>query len=323
MNKSIFAGLLIIAVPLVTFAQTNATGTERAVGVITVKNPGLLPGDFFYFLDKLGETINLAVTFNKEKKARKHIEYAEERIAEINKVLKSENSRLEDIKDAKDDFELRIKIATDIVKSEKDGGRDVSELARELDDELESSKDDLREIFKGHKDRSSNAEERLIMQIASLSQGDPQLPGLTRALEMVSKEKDDSVKEEDDIDDDFASIEDALEEIMGKQISSKKHAEEVAQMATSLAGQVPDQAILSSRALLKKASDANTRGDFESARKYSKEAKEILKDAVELKEENEDEANDLMEDGLVPDDTLRDLEDRILREQGTTNDRVR
>lgn len=323
MNKSIFAGLLIVVVPFITYAQTGTVGTEKAVGVITVKNPGLLPGDFFYFLDKLGETINLAFTFNKEKKARKHIEYAEERIAEMKEVLKSENSRLEDIKDVKDDFDLRIKIATDIVKSEKDGGKDVSGLARELDEELESSKDDLREILKGHKDRSSNAEERLIMQIASLSQGDPQLPGLTRALEMVSKEKDDSVKEEDDIDDDFASIEDALEEIMGKQISSKKHAEEVAQMATSLAGQVPDQAISSSRALLKKASDANARGDFESARKYSKEAKEILKDAVELKEENEDEANDLMEDGLVPDDTLRDLEDRILREQGTTNDRVR
>ncbi|MFZ2831551.1 MAG: DUF5667 domain-containing protein, partial [Minisyncoccia bacterium] len=84
MNKFLFASFVLVAVPFVSFAQApvptlygSATVTPTRVvtsATVTPTRPGFVPGDFFYFLDRFSESINLTLTFNKENKARKHIE---------------------------------------------------------------------------------------------------------------------------------------------------------------------------------------------------------------------------------------------------------
>jgi len=54
---------------------------------------GLTPEDTFYFLDKWGEGINLFFTFDKEKKARKYLEYAEERSLELLEIRDKMDSK--------------------------------------------------------------------------------------------------------------------------------------------------------------------------------------------------------------------------------------
>ena len=45
-------------------------------------NPGITPDSPFYFLDNWGKNIGLFFAFGPEAKARKALEYAEERLAE-------------------------------------------------------------------------------------------------------------------------------------------------------------------------------------------------------------------------------------------------
>lgn len=224
-----------MAAPFVSFAQTAATGTVVTVATTTatattVVDAGFVPGDFFYFLDRWTEALNITFTFNKEKKARKHLEYAKERVAEMSEVLKKPEAKLDDVASAKENFDAQVADAAALVKSEKESGADVAGLARELDDELTASHDALKSVFKEHKDRSSRAEEELRSKLSSLSSDDPQVQGLTQALESVTKEKGDAMKEEVDLDTNLMDEQATFDEVMGKEVADQKNAENAARL---------------------------------------------------------------------------------------------
>lgn len=308
MKKLLILGAVLISVPFVSFAQTGTTTTPApATGTITITNPGLLPDDFLYFLDRWSEALNMAITFNKEKKARKHLEYAKERVAEMGEVLKDSTAKLEDIADAKADFDERVQEAALLVKEEKDKGSDVKNLARELDDELDDIQDELEDILKEHKDEISHSEEVIRAKLAGLSPTDPQVQGLTQALESITKEKMDAIEEEDDLDDELMDEQELFDEIMGKEMSAQKHIDEAMRLKAGLdamSGQIPAGVVASSQALLNQANAADLRGDFETAKKLSKQAKKMLEKAKEMNDDMDDLDDD--NDG-VPD--TKDLDD--------------
>src|SRR5690606_18852157 len=70
--------------------QTNSVVTEettvdgQVVQELEVKEPTLVPGEFFYFVKIMIEKVRLAVTFDEYKEARMLAEFAAERIAEAN-----------------------------------------------------------------------------------------------------------------------------------------------------------------------------------------------------------------------------------------------
>lgn len=241
MKKLLILGAVLMSVPLASFAQAGTTTGTQATGVTpatTVTDPGLLPGDFFYFFDRWAEALNMAITLNSESKARKHLEYAKERIAEMGKVLEDPRAKLEDVAGAKDDFDERVANAAAIVKSEKDKGNDVSDLARELDDELDDADEELKDILREHGDEASKAEAEIRAKLAALSPTDPQVQGLTQALESITKEKNDARKEEDDLDTDLDDEQALFEEVMGKELSAQKHKEQAEKRARENAIQV-------------------------------------------------------------------------------------
>lgn len=317
MKKIFFAGAVFALVPFVSFAQTATTTAVQATGTITITttitDPGLIPGDFFYFLDRWSEALGTSFTFSKEKKARKHLEYAKERVAEMSEVLKNAEAKLDDIADAKADFDERVAKAVNLVKSEKDSGLDVSKLARELDDELDASRDALKDIFKEHKDKSSRAEEVIRAKLASLSPTDPQVQGLTQALESITKEKGDATKEEDDLDIDLMDEQEIFDEIMGKEMSAKRHMEKAMRLRSLEDAMM--QVSTSSVQLMKQAQEAMQRGDFEEAKRMSKEAERGLENAKDMRDDFEDDMPSM--DGMMDDDMdideshLNDLEQEI------------
>lgn len=220
MKKILVVGAMMALIPFTSFAQTTSPSPVSTV------TPGLLPGDFFYFMDRLSETLSLAFTFNNEKKVRKHLEYAKERVAEIGEVLTNPEAVLSDISAAKSDFDERVAKAVTLVKEEKNKGADVSDLAREIDDELDDSIEEIKEILKKHQERSSKAEEVIREKLSTLSPEDPQYKGLTQALESITKEKDSALKEGFDMDSSMSDEQADLEEVMGEELSERKHLEQ-------------------------------------------------------------------------------------------------
>ena len=82
---------------------------------------GIKPGSFFYFFDTAFENIGLFFTFSPEKKAQKALEYADERLAEIEAIAEENNPNA--IKTAIASYENNIALATEKSKEVKDKGK--------------------------------------------------------------------------------------------------------------------------------------------------------------------------------------------------------
>ena len=313
MRKLLIVGAVLISLPFVSFAQTSTT-TAGDTGTITITNPGLLPGDFLYFLDRWSEALNMAIIFNKENKARKHLEYAKERVAEMSEVLSDTDAKLEDVKSAKDDFDERVAKAAMLAKEEKDKGSDVKNLARELDDELDDIQDELKDILNEHQDEMSHAEAVIRAKLAGLSPTDPQIQGLTQALESITKEKNDANEEEDDLDDELMDEQKLFEEMMGKELSAQKHLEQAMRLRDRMMQGIPADLSTSSEKLMKDAQAAMKRGDFESAKRISEQAENALEKAREIMDDF-----DIDMDG-IDDIDVGNLEDEIRKGERMMDD---
>lgn len=111
MRKSLIA-LLILFVSLAVMAPTQAFAASGG---------GVKPGNLFYFFDTTLEKIGLFFTFNSEKKAHKALEYADERLAEIESVSEDNNS--DGVKTALVNYENNMALAAEnskeVVNKEK------------------------------------------------------------------------------------------------------------------------------------------------------------------------------------------------------------
>ncbi len=276
MKKFLFAGVLLAVVPFISFAQTAGTPTTSTTTAVATVDPGLVPGDLLYFLDGWGEAIRTFFTFNKEDRARLNLEYARERAAEIKKVLSDPARKLEDIAGAKENFDKHIADAAQTIKEEKDAGVDVSGLAKELDDELDASHEDIKDALVAHEGRASTAEAELRAKIDALPAGDPQIESLVRALDAITKEKEDAQGETINLEDKSLDQQAVFEDAMGPEISAKKHIEQVLRLREWIGeqgGKWPAGFATSTDQLLKQAEEALKLGNFEEAKKLSEEAK--------------------------------------------------
>ncbi len=83
--------------------------------------PGLKPGNFFYIFDTASEKIALFFAFSPGKKANKALEYADERLAEIENIAEEKNP--DAVKTALANYESNVALATEKSKEVKDKGR--------------------------------------------------------------------------------------------------------------------------------------------------------------------------------------------------------
>ena len=85
---------------------------------LAATNPGIKPGNFFYFFDTAFEQINLFFTFSPEKKVEKALVYADERLAEAEAVAGDNN--VEAVKTAITNYESNIALAAEKSKEVQD-----------------------------------------------------------------------------------------------------------------------------------------------------------------------------------------------------------
>jgi len=106
MKKLITLSIIFISLAFVAPMQVSAAS-----------NAGVKPGSFFYFFDTTFENVGLFFTFNPEKKAQKALEYAYERLAEIEAVAEEKNPNA--VKTAIANYESNIALATEKSKEVK------------------------------------------------------------------------------------------------------------------------------------------------------------------------------------------------------------
>lgn len=111
----------------------------------TTEGPGIfLPDSPFFFLDQLKQNVRIALAFTPEEKAKVYTSIAGERIAELRFMLDKKN--LAGVKTDLDAISDSYKLAADQVTLAKMSGRDVSILAKEVNDNIKAKQKVLDEL---------------------------------------------------------------------------------------------------------------------------------------------------------------------------------
>lgn len=143
---------------------------------LAATNPGVKPGSFFYFFDTAFEKIGLFFIANPEKKARKALEYADERLAEVEAIAEEKDSNA--VKTAIANYENNVALAAEKSKEVKDKGQ-VESLFSSIKDNASKNQEILsavlikvpeeaREAVMKAIEASKKGQEEAIKQIAEL-----------------------------------------------------------------------------------------------------------------------------------------------------------
>lgn len=109
--KKLFLSLILLLVAIFSLPASASAATSA----------GIKPGSFWYNFDIAFEKINLFFIFNSESKARKSLEYADERLAEVEAVAESDNT--DAVKTAITNYESNIAFATEKSKDVAEPGK--------------------------------------------------------------------------------------------------------------------------------------------------------------------------------------------------------
>jgi len=128
-------------------AQERTLPTSSDITVPALPNPGLKPGDFFYFLDVWGESIQEFFTFNPENRALLQARFALERIAEVNALLEERGIDAPGLSTAQEKIRRNMERANEILERQRARGREISALAKRLEAEFDTRQDLLESIL--------------------------------------------------------------------------------------------------------------------------------------------------------------------------------
>jgi len=117
----LFGTISPIGIPSVSYGVNFAQEVE-------LPNPGLTPDSPFYFLDTLGEKINLFFTFDPAKKAEKAFQYVGEKLAEIKGM--AEANKIEALKKAGQKYQEYLALFFKKGEEAYGAGRDLTELEK-------------------------------------------------------------------------------------------------------------------------------------------------------------------------------------------------
>lgn len=293
------------------FAQNQAAGLP-AEGL---PKAGLTPESNFYFLDKFGEALREFFTFNPEGKARLQITFAAERVAEIKVILETKGVEAKGLEVAQSRLQAHLANAATIVVDQKAESKDVSQLAKELDDEFDAPKTVLEQTFKAEKRALKAQEKELKGKIIEVRRaGDTaQVESLVQQLGQVKAQKELLELKEEEAEEALEIEEERLEEEMEAKVEAEKaireaekEKQEVLDEAAEEDVAVPAEAFGKFDGLLAQARTALAAGNWEEAKRLAKQAEknldsleeaiEDLEDAKEKEEELKEEQEEKMKE---------------------------
>ena len=263
----------------------------------TLPSAGLTPESNFYFLDKFGEALREFFTFNPEGKARLQITFAAERIAEIKVILETKGVEAKGLEVAQSRLQAHLANAATIVIDQKAKGKDVSQLAKELDDEFDAPKTALEQTFKAEK-RALEAQEKDLKSkiLEARRAGDTaQVENLIQQLGQVKAQKELLELKEEEAEDALEQEEERLEEEMEAKEEAEKAIREAEKEKQEVLGEaaeedvtVPAEAFGKFDSLLAQAKAALAADNFQEAKRLEKQAEKNLDSVEEAIEDLED-----------------------------------
>jgi hypothetical protein len=282
---------------------------------VALPSAGLTPDSPFYFLDRLGETLQRFFTFNPEAKARLEITFAAERIAEIKVVLLDgdiQDKSLALAAVAEAGLKDNLARAAEIVAAEKAKGNNVSRLANSLNDEVNQNKELLKGVFEGQKQTLEAKEDELKVALRQARQsGDAAIvESLTKELQNLELQKEALDKKESEDEDAIEAENEKLEERMEakdeaakKILEAEKEKAEIVSEYQKEGVAIPARTFSTFDSVLAQAKAALAAGNYEEAKQLAKQAKHNL--------ENVDEALDELKDAKEHEKELKEeMEDR-------------
>lgn len=300
--KAIILSLLFV--PFLAFAQNEQT----------LPSAGLTPENPFYFVDKLGEALQEFFTFSQEGKAHLQIAFAAERIAEIKIVLETKGVEAEGLAVAEARLQKHLGDAAEIVVKEKGKGKDVSKLAKELDDNYNETKSALKASFDEQEEMLETQEDELKRALREAYQaGDtPQAEVIAEELGQVKAQLELLELKEEELEDELEAEEEKLEEEMedgdeaeGEIKEALEEKQEVIDEAAKDGVTLPVSAFFQFNNLISQAQNAFDAGDYKEAENLAEQADEVLEDIEETVEKLEEE----LENGDEENEDNKDDED--------------
>ncbi len=226
--------IALLFAPFLAFAQSPQASLPSA---------GLTPESSFYFLDRLGENLRQFFTFNPEAKANLQIEFAGERIAEIKVIVEKKGVNAKGLAIAESLLQANVAYAAEIVNEEKTTGKDVTALAKTLNDEFDTRDKLLEQTFKDAKAQLKAqrkeikttllAEARRVGDTAQIAVLEAQLNDIDGQIDALGQKKDqleNSLQsEQKNIEKEMSEADQKKEEIEQKEEQEAVEAEEAAE----------------------------------------------------------------------------------------------
>ncbi len=276
------------------------SGTVFAHNQVVLPNAGLTPESNFYFLDRFGEALQQFFTFSPEGKAHLQITFAAERVAEIKVIFENKGIEAKGIKVAQTLLYANLASAATILADQKTEGKNVSALAKELNEEFAGPKTALEQTFKDEKQKLEAKEDELKAKIKEARKvGDTvQADALVKELGDVKAQKELLEQKEDEQAQDLDEQEEALEEQMEVKDEAAKKIREAEKEKAEIIREVQKEGLDISAevfaqfdSLLDQAKAALASGKYEEAKELAKQAEKSL-DAVENKIEDLQQAKE-------------------------------
>ena len=296
MKCIIFGVLLIVLLSPVNAQQTTTT------------DPGVTPDSFLWGLDKAFDQITLLLATGDVDKAKKGLEIAEERLAEIREMI--EENKLEEAEKAQESHgKTLLKIKEKVKEVEEDDSLQEIEKVIEIEKELEEHDDDVEQTFGELKVKIEIEGEITQEQKDLIDSILNSLKGQTGEVEIEIENKKNKIKikieqetgkSEEEIEIEIESKEkekgikkqeNGLEAIKDAEEELNELLEEAGEENITISQEVIDQF----NSLLNQAKSKFDQGDYVDARRLAKQAEKLLDDEKEEEELNEIEVK--IEDG--------------------------
>jgi len=298
MKCIIFGVLLIVLISSVNAQQTTTT------------DPGVTPDSFLWGLDKAFDQISLLLTTGDVDKAKKGLEIAEERLAEIREMI-GEN-KLEEAEKAQEAHgKTLLKIKEKVEKVDDDDSLQKIEKVIEIEKKLEENDDDIEQTFGELKVKIEIEGEITQEQKDLINSILNSLKGQTGEVEIEIENKKNKIKIEieqetgkskGEIEIEIEGIE--KEKGIKKQEKPLEAIEDAEEELNELLEEAVEENITISQdvidqfnSLLNQAKSKFDQGNYVEARRLAKQAEKLLDDEKEEEELDEREIEVEIEDG--------------------------
>lgn len=229
MKKILSSVLLLGATTAFAFAQTGTTTVVSTSSPSNVSvSAGLTPESPFYFFDKITESLQELLAFSPDAKIKLQLAFAAERVAEAKAMLANAGDHSKGLDSIHASLVENVQKTSDILKSEKASGKDVTKLAKEANDGFVSEETDLsKSLADSHKEIVNTKIEafKKVLEEAKAAKDEAKISDTEKAIADANQTAEDLKTKKEEIKKSFQDEKRQIEEQMSSEDQKKSEIE--------------------------------------------------------------------------------------------------